>query len=372
MKSVKLFSFSSIFFLIFISCSPKDLIKETSLKNSYKENFLIGTALNIGQINETVSVKEKQLLLREFNSITPENIMKSMFIHPAKDTFYFDMADKFVAFGEKNNMHIQGHTLIWHSQLAPWFYQIKDSLEMVEVMTNHINTIVGKYKGKINAWDVVNEALNDDGTMRKSVFLDALGEDFMTLAFKLAEKADPNVELYYNDYSMTNPQKREGAIRMIKRMQANGAKVDGIGMQAHMGLNGPTIEEFEKSIIAYSALGIKVAFTEVDVNVLPNPWDFQGADVSVKFEERPGTNPYVNGLPDSIQTKLTKRYKDVFELLLKHQEKISRVTLWGAHDGQSWKNNWPVQGRTDYPLLFDRNFDPKPAYNAVMALKEEK
>ena len=358
--------------LTFSSCKKKTLVnveKPNGLKEVYKNNFLIGVAINANQINEKNEV-QNALIKTEFNSITPENIMKSLLIHPKKDTFNFELSDKLVGLAEKNNMHIQGHTLVWHSQLSPFFKEIKDSTEMVNELKNHINTIVGRYKGKIDAWDVVNEALNDDGTLRKTAFLDALGEDYLSLAFDLTKKVDPDAELYYNDYSMTIPAKRAGAIKMIKRIQELGTKIDGIGMQGHWDLNTPSIEEIEKSIVEYAELGIKVAITELDVSVIPMPWDFSGADVNVKFESGdPTMNPYPEKLPDSIQVKLAERYEAIFKLFLKHEDKISRVTFWGVNDGDSWKNDWPINGRTNYPLLFDRNNEKKKAYYSVFNLK---
>lgn len=372
MKFIKpLFYFLATALLLSSCCKNAQEPKEAlSIKNAFKENFYIGAALNASQIEESDTLVSS-LIKKEFNSITAENMLKSMHIHPAKDTFNFEMSDKFVALGEKNKMFIHGHTLIWHSQLAPFMTQIKDSTEMVSFMQNHINTIVTRYKGKINSWDVVNEALNDDGTLRKSVFLDALGEDFLALAFKLTADADPEAELYYNDYSMTNPAKREGAIRMIKKLQESGVKVDGIGMQGHWNLETPSIEEIEKSILDYSSLGVKVAITELDITVIPSPWNLQGADVNQNFEGSKFMNPYPESLPDSIQNKLAERYADIFKLFLKHEDKISRVTFWGVNDGQSWKNDWPIKGRTNYPLLFDREFKPKKAYYSILALKEE-
>lgn len=340
-----------------------------SLKNAYKKDFLIGTALSANQINGE-DEKATEVISREFNSITPENIMKSMHIHPTADSFYFEMADKFVGLGETNDMNIVGHTLIWHSQLSKWMEEIEDKEEMTKQFENHINTIVGRYKGRINGWDVVNEALNEDGTLRESVFLKVLGKDYLTMAFKLAEAADPEAELYYNDYNIEQPAKREGCIKMLKEIMENGGKIDGVGIQGHWSIKGTPIKEIEESILAYSELGLKVMFTEVDLTVLPNPWDLRGAEVSQNFEGSPFMNPYPESLPDSVQIKLAQRYTDLFQLFLKHQDKISRVTFWGVNDGQSWLNGWPIKDRTNYPLLFDRNFEPKKAYNSVMELKE--
>ncbi|AOW19733.1 endo-1,4-beta-xylanase [Urechidicola croceus] len=371
MKIRKILWVTCSMLLILNSCTEKHQITEKpSLKKAFKENFYIGTALNASQIQETDSI-QANLISSEFNSATAENIMKSMLIHPKKDTYNFDLSDKLIALGEKNNIDIHGHTLIWHSQLSPFFKEITDSTEMVNAMTDHINTIVGRYKGKIKSWDVVNEALNDDGTLRKTVFLDVLGEDYLALAFKLTAAADPEAKLYYNDYSMTNPKKRAGALRMIKKILDQGIKVDGIGMQGHWDLKTPSLNEIEKSIEDYASLGVQVAITELDISVIPMPWDFTGADVNVKFESTdPTMNPYPENLPDSVQSELAQRYQDIFKLFLKHENKIERVTFWGVNDGDSWKNGWPIPGRTNYPLLFDRNNKPKQAYYSILDLKK--
>jgi endo-1,4-beta-xylanase len=359
--------------LLISSCNsiPKKTDATVSLKNAYQENFYIGTALDTSQIKEN-DATVSSLIAKEFNSITAENCMKSMFIHPEKDKFDFKMADQYVAFGEKYNMFIHGHTLIWHSQLAPWLTQIKDSTSMSNAMTNHITTIVGNYKGKINSWDVVNEALNEDGTLRKTVFLDTYGKEYLTLAFKLAAKADPKSDLYYNDYNLCNAKKRKGAVELVKNLQKNGVKIDGVGEQGHWNLITPSLAEIEQTILDFSALGVKVAFTELDITVLPNPWDLVGAEVSQNFEGSAKMNPYPKSLPDSIQTQLAERYEAIFKLFLKHQDKISRVTFWGVNDGQSWLNGWPIKGRTNYPLLFDQTFKPKKAYYSVLGVKEAK
>ena len=357
----------AIIALLFVNCTAQKKI--SSLKDVYKKDFYIGTALSANQI-EQKDAKVNSLICKEFNAITAENIMKSMFIHPQKDKYDFALTDKFVAYGKKNKMYIHGHTLIWHSQLAPWMAQIKDSTEMNAFMKDHITTIVSKYKGRIDSWDVVNEALNEDGTLRKSVFLNTLGEQYLIDAFKLAAAADPKTDLYYNDYNNEEPAKREGTINLIKKIKAAGGKVDGVGIQAHWRLESPSLEEIEKSILAYSAIGVKVAFTELDITVLPNPWDLKGADVNQNFEGSAKMNPYPESLPDSVQEKLAQRYSDIFKLFLKHKDKISRVTFWGVYDGQSWLNDWPIKGRTNYPLLFDTQLKPKKAYNALIDLKK--
>lgn len=363
------------------SCNNKINTSETntsdnieSLKNTFKGDFYIGAAISKSQINQTDSLPNT-LLKKEFNSITPENDMKWEQIHPEKDSFYFEIADKYVGLGLKENMHIVGHTLVWHSQLAPWVQNIKDSTELASTIKTHINKVVGRYKGEIDTWDVVNEALNEDGTLRESIFLKVMGEKYIEYAFKLAAHADPNAKLVYNDYNLWKPEKRAGVVRLVKELQANGTKIDGIGMQAHYSIEGPSIEDIENSIIAYAELGLKVSFTELDVTVLPNPWDLNGAAVEQSYEQYEGDvkmDPYRSELPQEMEQKLAKRYEDLFNLFLKHQDKINRVTFWGVNDGQSWLNNWPINGRTNYPLLFDRNFQQKEAYKTVLHLKKNK
>ncbi len=371
-----LLTFTAIVFLQHSKAqNPSSVIKKTdkkaSLKNSFKNYFLIGAAINAAQIEE----KEPNaaiLIPQQFNSITPENIMKCEVIHPQWDKYNFDLADKYVAYGKKNKMFIVGHTLVWHSQLSPFINNIQSSDSLMMFMTNHINTVAGRYAGKVNSWDVVNEALNEDGTLRKSIFLEKLGEDYLRKAFELAAKADPKAELYYNDYNIEQPKKRAGAIKLIKKIQASGTKIDGVGIQAHWSINGPPLQDIENSIIEFSALGLKISFTELDLTVLPNPWDLKGADVNQNFEGSPFMNPYPNGLPDSLQRKLAKDYEDLFKLFIKYKNKIERVTFWGVNDGQSWLNGWPIKDRTNYPLLFDSNFKPKLAFKKVMALVPKK
>ena len=337
-----------------------------ALKDAYKNDFLIGTALNAQQIEEK-EPNAAALVPQQFGAITPENIMKAEIIHPQWDKYNFDLADKIVEYGKKYNIKVNGHTLIWHSQLPPFMRNMKDADSVKQYFTNHINTVAGRYDRKILSWDVVNEALNEDGTMRKSIFSEKLGDDFVTEAFRLAQKSAPNTELYYNDYNNEQPAKRAGCIELIKKVQAAGVRIDGVGIQGHWHLGKVPLKDIEESILQYSALGIKVMFTELDIEVLPR--NFQGADVSQRMKEDPSLNPYVNGLPDSVQQQLASDYEALFNLFLKHKDKITRVTFWGVNDAQSWLNGWPVRGRTNYPLLFDREFKPKPAFYKVIELK---
>ncbi|HPR31638.1 MAG TPA: endo-1,4-beta-xylanase [Prolixibacteraceae bacterium] len=353
--------------LPFVGCN-----KPTTLKDAYKGKFYIGTALNTPQIlgRDTASLA---VVNEHFNAIVAENCMKSGPMQPNEGEFNFELADRFVEYGMQNQLFVTGHTLIWHSQAPRWFF--RDSLGnevlpevLIERMKNHIFTMVGRYKGKVKGWDVVNEAINDDGSFRKSRFFQILGADFIRLAFQFAHEADPDAELYYNDYSMFLPGKREGVVSMVKKLQEQGVKIDGIGMQCHVGLDYPDLEEFEKSVEAFGALGVKVMITEMDISVLPMP-DFRiGADISANFEYKEKLNPYTNGLPDSVNTAFEQRYLDFFKIFLEHDDVVSRVTLWGVNDGLSWKNGFPVRGRTDYPLLFDRENQPKPVVEKLIEL----
>lgn len=362
--------------LSFTYCAPSTpsapaAAPEPALKTAFADDFLVGTALAPKHI-DNVGMRGKNLVMREYNTITPENIMKWEVINPEPGVFDWEEPDNYVQFGEDNDMFIVGHTLVWHSQLSDYVKEITDPEQMRAAMKTHIDAVAGRYKGRIDAWDVVNEALNEDGTMRESVFFKVLGEDFMTEAFQMAAAAaGPDTELYYNDYNMWNAAKRDGAIRMLNRMRANGTRIDGVGMQAHYSINGPTIDTIEQAIEAYAAAGYQVMMTELDVTVLPNPWDLEGAEVSQNFENSPFMNPYPEALPDSMQTVLADRYEDLFKLYLKHADKIKRVTFWGVNDGHSWLNGWPIKGRTNYPLLFDREYAPKPAYERVMGLKSQ-
>jgi endo-1,4-beta-xylanase len=345
--------------------------QKTSLKNAFKNDFLIGTALNNDQINEKDAVQNK-LIKNQFSAITPENIMKCEVIHPEWNTYNFEMADKYVAYGRKNKMFVVGHALVWHEQLAPFVKNIKSKDSLLMFLTNHINTIAGRYKGKVDGWDVVNEALLDDGTIRKTIFIEKLGEDYISTVFKLAEKAAPGTELYYNDYNIEQPKKRAAAIALLTKIKNSGARIDGVGIQGHWGLDGPPVKDIEESIIAFSKLGLKVMLTELDVSVLVNPYDMQGADISKNFEGDASMNPYTNGLPKEIEEKLAQRYVDLFKVFIKHKDKISRITFWGVNDGQSWLNGWPIKNRTNYPLFFDRQNKTKLVYEKVVALKRKK
>lgn len=238
-------------------------------------------------------------------------------------------------------------------------------------MKEHITTIVKRYKGRVKGWDVVNEAIEDDGTYRKSKFYEILGEEYIPLAFQYAHEADPDAELYYNDYSMANPGRRATVVKLVKDLKKRGIRIDAVGMQTHIGMKYPNIDEYEKSMLAFAETGVKVMITEMDLTVIPTPDPNIGAEVSASFEYKKEMNPYPNGLPEDVAAAWTKRMGDFFRLFLKHQDIISRVNLWGVADPDSWRNDWPMAGRTDYPLLFDRNYQPKPIVDLIIKEAEK-
>jgi len=345
---------------------------QASLKDAYNGCFLVGAALNRAQFTGQDQA-ENAVIRAQFNTISPENVLKWEAIHPQPGTYDFALADKYVEFGEQNHMFIIGHNLVWHSQVPKWVFLDEKGNPvsrdvLLERMRDHINTVVGRYKGRIDGWDVVNEALNEDGTMRQSPWLKIIGDDYIEKAFQFAHEADPDAQLYYNDYSLESEAKRKGALELVKKLKATGEPITGVGLQDHVSLDWPTPAQIDTTITAFGKLGVKVLITELDVDVLPWPASNHTADVSLKVAADPRLNPYSNGLPEAVQQQLAKRYADLFGVYAKHCGVVTRVTFWGVTDKDSWKNDWPVRGRTNYPLLFDRKAEPKPAFDAVVQL----
>ena len=365
-QKVKIFYILTLLFVALTGCANH----KVTLKDALKDKFLIGVAMNEAQITEADS-SSVAIIKNHFNSITAENCMKSEELQPVEGEFNFKLADQFVKFGEENNMYIIGHTLVWHSQAPKWFFTDATGKDvtrevLIERMKNHIFTVVGRYKGKVKGWDVVNEAFEDDGSWRNSKFYQIIGEDYIRLAFQFAHEADPDADLYYNDYSMSHEGRRNTVVKMVKDLKSQGVRIDGVGLQGHMDMVFPDLDEFEKSMLAFAETGVKLMITELDVTVLPRPGIDVGAEISASFEYQQKLNPYAEGLPDSVSIALNNRYNDIFKLFLKHSDILERVTLWGVYDGQSWRNDWPVRGRTDYALLFDRNFQPKPVVKTII------
>lgn len=349
--------------LLLIGACSKPPVEE-GMKDVF--DYSIGTALSTDQFQGR-DPRADSLVKKQYNVLTAENSMKSMFLQPEYGKFAFAEADQFIDYAKQRNMQVIGHTLVWHSQLPPYANRITEKDSLQTFMENHIREVGQHFEGKVHGWDVVNEALEEDGSLRKSIFLRLLGEQYLVDAFKLAQAATPSSELYYNDYNIEQPAKRAGAIALIKKIQAAGARIDGVGIQGHWHAGKVPFAEIEKSIEEYAALGLKVMITELDLEVLPR--NFSGAEVSQRMENSAEINPYVKGLPDAVQQQLAQDYAQLFRLFEKHKDKIARVTFWGVHDGQSWLNGWPVPGRTNYPLPFDRNYQPKPAYHQIMSIK---
>jgi endo-1,4-beta-xylanase len=344
-----------------------------SLKDAYKGDFVIGAAMNAPQIIGKDTPGDT-IITAQFNSISPENDLKWERIHPSPYGYNFTLADQYVAFGVQHQMYTVGHVLVWHGQTPRWVFEDKDGKpvskeELLARVKAHIFTVVGRYKGKIKAWDVINEVVGDDGKMRQSPWYKIGGEELFVKAFQWAHEADPKAELTYNDYNIENPEKRAEALAFVKRLKAAGAPITTVGIQGHYTLATPDLKLLDESIGEFAKLGVKIAITELDVDVLPRPANMGAtADVFLKLAADPAMNPYVNGLPDEEQKTLAERYAAVFAICLKHKAEIERVTLWGVTDADTWHNGWPIRGRTAYSLLFDRAGQPKPAFDAVIGV----
>lgn len=394
MKQTK-FTYSFLLAIcIFLSCSKKEkqevlktsdhVITDTiSLKQAFNNYFLMGSAINKSVFSGADTVL-KNIVIKEYNTITPENCMKAESVSPLPGVYDFAVADSLVSFAQDNNMFIVGHTLIWHNQTPVWFFTNEKGnpntpKQQKEQLRKHIEIVAGRYKGKVHAWDVVNEVIDNDGSYRPTKWVNAIGDgdELVKLAYTYANEYAPDAELYYNDFNAWRPEKREGIVRMVKMLKAEGIRIDGIGIQAHWGLNFPKNTYIQDAIDAYAALGVKVMITELDIDVLPLTKEGQVIGRSMmepqfQLEEfETFFDPYKNGLPQDIENQLTTRYQELFELFLKNKEKIDRITFWGVHDEMSWKNDYPIPNRTNYPLLYDRNKKPKPAREAILRMLTE-
>ena len=355
-----------------------------TLKSAYTDDFLIGVAVN----DDIVSGRDaasRAIVEQHFNSITAENVMKAEVILPQPGVYDFSAADAFVAFGEQHDKFVVGHTLVWHNQTPAWFFtdeagKANSPAVQIERMRAYIETVAGRYAGRVQAWDVVNEVIGEDGNYRDTVWVKAIGDgdELVRRAFEFTQRYAPDAELYYNDFNTWRPEKRAGIVRMVKMLQAAGLRVDGIGMQGHWGLNYPPIAEIEASIDAFAALGVKVMITELDVDVLPLTREGQIIGTGMLHpqyqlpEFKRVLDPYRDGLPPPVQQQLADRYAELFRLFARKRDAIARVTFWGLHDGMSWKNDYPIEKRINHPLLFDRALQPKPAFDAVLRVATEK
>jgi endo-1,4-beta-xylanase len=362
---------------------------ENGLSYLYKDHFLLGSIyhgsvlgndeLNLNQVQENI------IISKEFNTITAENCMKPLFLLDQNGNYNFEESDKFVDYALENNLTIVGHTLVWKNSAPEWFFKDEKgntiSREILILrLKDYIKTVVSRYKGKISYWDVVNEAVDvfksDDNksyaALKPSPWYDIIGEDYIKIAFEAAHDADPNCKLIYNDYNMYQSEKTDFIIDMVNNLKSEGVPIHGIGSQGHMFLNHPSLDKVEYWLRKISDANIPLHITELDVSVLPNAWKHRGASVEDRFDLAQKYNPYPNFIPSSKLKQQAKRYKSLFKLFLKYSHTIERVTFWGVWDGNSWRNYLPMKGRRDYPLLFDRNFKPKPAYFTLKDLVRKK
>jgi endo-1,4-beta-xylanase len=348
--------------------TPSTPSKQASLKKAYSNCFVVGAAIPGVELNE----EERQLLFENFDTVTPENCMKADTVQPTENRFDFTQADALVEMAIANGLTINATPLVWHSQCPDWFFldgSQPASRELVlKRMRAYIAAVAGHFSGKVTTWEVVNEAIDDSKAsyLRQSKWFNSIGEDFIAEAFIAAREADPKAELYYNDYSIERQPKRDKTLRLIRDLKKRDVPIQGVGIQGHWRIDKVPYEDIEAAIIAFHAEGLQVAITELDIDAVGRKKG--GAEVAVR--EGSSHDPYTNGLPDEVQQRLADQYAKLFALFLKHHDKISRVTLWGLHDGRSWLNVWPYK-RTNHPLFWDRALQPKPALSAVLEVAQK-
>ncbi|HEX7846933.1 MAG TPA: endo-1,4-beta-xylanase, partial [Chitinophagaceae bacterium] len=331
-----------------------------SLKDVYKDYFTIGVAVS----PQALKTDEAGLILQQFNSMTAENAMKSGPVHPRENWYNWAGGDSIAAFASRNNMKLRGHCLVWHNQTPRWFFtdsatgkQVTKEV-LLERMKEHITTVVSRYKGAIYAWDVVNEAISDkpDEFYRPSLFYTIIGEEFIAKAFEYAHAADPDALLFYNDYNEISTTKRAKIIKMITELRAKGVPVHAIGLQAHWTVNEPSEPQLETTLKEFAALGLPLHITELDISVYPkehNARDRKPEDYDTTFSAEK-------------EARQMEVYKMCFEKFRKYKDAIKSVTFWNISDRHSWLDNFPVRGRKDYPLLFDKELKPKKAFAEVV------
>lgn len=327
--------------------------------------FQIGAAITSAQTRDPGTTA---LILHQFNCVTAEYEFMPQFVEPEPGKFTFERADQIAAFAETHHLGLTGHMLCW-GQLTPgWMFADAHGKPLpreiaITNLKQYIDTVVKHFRGKVESWNVVNEAISDDASelLRDTPARKAIGDDYIEKAFEFAHDADPDVPLYYNDYNIEDPQKLPKTLALIHRLRDKGVKLDSVGIQGHWLLDYPKSSVIDAGIDAIGKTGVKVMITELDVDVLPRK---SGADLGDQQAE--GANPYANGVPPAVLKQQADRYAELFRVFNKHRDAITRVTFWGVEDGQSWLNNFPVKGRTNHPLLFDRRLQPKPAFKAVV------
>lgn len=331
------------------------------LKDHFAGRFIMGVAVS----PRSLKTDEAGLILKNFESITPENAMKMGPIHPRENEYFWRDADSIVAFAKVNHLKIRGHNLCWHNQAPGWIFTnaAGDTVSkevLLQRLKEHITTVVNRYKGSIYAWDVVNEAISDKPGeyLRNSPWFRICGEDFIAKAFEYAHEADPNALLFYNDYNEINPVKREKMYRLVKSLKDAGVPIHGIGLQGHWAINEPSEEELTNTINRFSGIGLKIQVTELDISVYPKEHDARerkSEDVNTAFT------------PEKEAAQI-EMYKRCFKVFNKYKKDVTGITFWNISDRSSWLDNFPVRGRKDYPLLFDKDLQPKKAYWEVIKL----
>ena len=330
------------------------------LKDYYKKYFPIGVAVRPSDLSKA---DESGLILKEFNSITAENAMKMGPIHPEENRYFWRDADAIVEFATKNKIKMRGHTLCWHAQTPGWMFKESEGKDvskevLLKRLEDHISTVVSRYKGRIYAWDVVNEVIADDTTfLRKTKWSQITGDEFIEKAFEFAHKADPNAILFYNDYNTEIPAKRDKIYKLVKGLLDKGVPIHGVGLQAHWSISSPTREELEKSIQMFSSLGLQVQFTELDVSV------YAGRQGGQLINGQPGAQQQEAQFTPEMEQKQLEKYKMVFEVFRKYKKNVTGVTFWNLSDRYSWLDG---RGRKNFPLLFDKEFKRKKAYAEVV------
>lgn len=369
----KIVGMPMFFLLILTSCEEKGkgqdnkltVVKETAdesshgLANVYRDYFPIGVAVNPFAITDSTTAA---FILDNFSSMTPENVMKMGEIHPKEFEYNWTEADRIANFARKNNMKLRGHALVWHNQTGNWIFKDEDGGKvsktvLLQRLKNHITTVMGRYKDVIYAWDVVNEAISDnpDEFLRNSEWYQICGIDYIIKAFEYAREADPNVQLFYNDYSALKPDKRDKIIKLIGMLQDAGVAIDGMGVQCHVSIYEPTELELKEALNKYIAAGVTVQITELDVSVYPK--EHQAREHMPKDD-----NAVFTTEQDSLQAQ---KYKMLFRVFREYEKHISGVTFWNVSDRYSWLDNFPVPNRKDYPLVFDAKLQPKKAYYEI-------
>jgi endo-1,4-beta-xylanase len=344
----------------------------TSLQAKFASWFVVGVALG-GQLPDDYSADERKLIVDQFGGVTPENCMKMTHLQPREWEFHFEQADALVAFAQQRKLQVCGHTLVWakDERTPAWVFLDGDkpaSRELVlRRMQAHIKTVVGRYRGKVASWDVVNEVLDDsEPYLRASSWTKLVGPEFVARAFEWAHEADPDALLVYNDYNVELPKKREKLLRLLQELRAKNVPLSAVGIQGHWEVDRIPLNDIADLLTAMNKLGLKVMVSELDLGVVPRGvwW----ADGGKNREAIAKTNPLAGGCPPELLERQARQYAELFELFRARADSITRVTFWDLHDGRSWLNNFPWK-HAEYPLLFDRKGKPKPAFDAVMGVK---